>query len=291
MGNFRSKAAFWVVLVAYWAAPSWAASVDLTPPFALWQRAPQLSDLWNKKGASNSSSLCAPTATSNALLYLKKYRPKPFPELKMPVDQNGGGRTSTYDFLRYMVDMCNTGTTNRRSGTSPADSHLCVQTYFLHSRFENPLIASMGFDAWPVESQDLPSRIQNRAIELNDIKSALDLKLPVIATLAWFDKGKKGWRVVGGHVVTIYGYKTDSRWGGEKMLLKVTDPWERYPNKEGTYSDLVELTSLSAQERKEFPKTVRWEFRGKHYRNNATERSILSLITIASPVSIYKLKH
>lgn len=261
-------------------------SIDLTPPFALSQKAPQLRDLWTD-GEPGNSNLCAATSAANELIYLRKFRKTPFENLKVPYDQDGGGRTSSYDFLRYIVDLCNT---TRKGGTFVMDSALCMTTYFLHSGYKDPFVRSVGYDLVSRKNgMQLPMKIDKRTIRIQDIQYALQRGLPVHASVGWYKRTPKGWKWYGGHAVTIYGISIDPKFEGHRVLLKITNPWEKYPNAEGKYSDTVEMSELSAKNHELLYKLARWELQGKGFTSDEKKHAVLDAILIASPVPLSKL--
>ncbi|MBS1959689.1 MAG: C39 family peptidase [Bdellovibrionales bacterium] len=256
-------------------AKSAALAKDITPPFALNQRASALSDLFERYGQGNSSELCANTSIANAMIYLREYR-KPAIPLKVPYDQNGGGRTSRYDLIRYFVDLCGS---SKSDGTYWSDTGLCVETYFIHSHLKNPnlKIISRG-NTGNGGGYDLKADRQTRAITMQDIRNAIDQKYPVLTSIGWYVLGKdKKWKRAGGHMVVIYGY-------GESQdnTVMVTDPWERYPNANGRYSDPVKLVRLTDSQRQSM-RGHDWSLSGAHYKNTDTFKGVLEVVTIPKP--------
>lgn len=255
---------------------------DLTPPFALNQRSTAISDLYAKKDASQ---LCVPTAIANAMLYLRKYRKPPFSKLKVPYDQDGGGRTSPYDLVRYLVDLCNT---DKNGGTAAADGGLCIATYFLHSGYEKPAVRVVGAsqDYEFKNGMNLPYQRLPRAVEPGDIQAGIDHELPLLGRIKWRVKDKQGkWIIRGGHYITIYGYQKGTR----GFRVKITDPWNHYPNAKGQYSEWVELRQIPKNDRLGMGTTDKWYLVGDgSYGEKPNYRPTLSAVVLAAPEPVKK---
>jgi hypothetical protein len=267
MMNYRMVRVLGAMSLIFSLNGTFAEARDLTPPFALSQRAPQLSDLWQSKGHSDSSQLCATTAIANTMYYLKHYRNPPITGLKTPYDQDGGGHTSKYDLVRYFVDLCGT---IRDEGTNVNDMSLCLQTYFAHSRVNASVRTITRWNVGYMHES------HTRAITTRDLRDAIDRQYPVIAAIAWYVQRNGIWKPAGGHVVTIYGYDEAS-----ETTVMVTDPWRSYPNSSGHYSDRVKLSRIPGSQRESLGGHD-WELVAPQYNQNGV-RAVLSMISIPMP--------
>lgn len=247
---------------------AWEADArDLTPPFALNQRAPQLADLWGDRSDSRTSQLCATTAIANTMYWFKHYRQPAISGLRTPYDQNGGGRSSKYDLIRYFVDLCGTF---RTKGTYWEDIALCVQTYFAHSKVRASV---RNISRWSI---GYFNDSEVRAISPRDFTGAIDHGYPLLASIAWYVKQNGKWVNPAAHVVTVYGYDGESA-----GTLMITDPWRHYPDSYGRYSDRVRLARIPENERRALGGHD-FELLAPHYNKNGV-RAVLTVLSIPMP--------
>ena len=181
--------------------------VDATPDFCQ-------TDQRYGKFPGNGDELCAPVALSNSLIWLNR---NGFPNL---VPKEKSTKSEQADLIRLLCSDDYLGT-DLREGTPPKRVIAGLEL-FLKSRGYECKFEQMGWRS----SVHRIGKVPDETWILRSCMGSSNLLINV----GWYKSENNTYRRLGGHWITLVGYKTD----GDKRVLLIHDPSSRSGNDKKT---------------------------------------------------------
>lgn len=197
-------------------------SINFQPGINLHPEGAKLTDLFGSKG----NQLCAPTAITNAINFLKYKRNPAFPNLARIADMDNDGVEDTYgDQIRYFFQTCQT---DREAGTYYQQAIGCMKDFMTVS----------GYKPWAYiigpHAQEAPPGYDISSVKVplavDYIRYYVANQAAVLMGVGWykFNNATNMFERVGGHFFNIYGYDYDLAWQQDKVILKAVNSWIDY---------------------------------------------------------------
>lgn len=210
-------------------------SINFQPGINLYPEGAKLTDLFGTKG----NQLCAPTAITNAINFLKYKRNPAFPNLARIPDMDNDGVEDTYrDQIRYFFQTCQT---DREAGTYYQQAIGCMKDFMTVS----------GYKPWAYiigpHAQEAPPGYDISSVKVplavDYIRYYVGNQAAVIMGVGWYklNTATNIYERIGGHFFNIYGYDYDLAWQQDKVIIKSVNSWIDYTGRsaENMYDDVV----------------------------------------------------
>jgi hypothetical protein len=245
------------------AGNSFAESVNHAPPFQVYQRGPELQDLFPAKGSSN---LCWPSSLAHRMFYFQNYVQPPLKNLSLPTT---AGHLDVKTAVKTFVQLCHTGV---ETGTPQAGKVSCISQYFKQNGYNVEAFAIGQAGRYSMAAAGVAGvpTSEYRPVEISDLRKYISQGYAVILHVGWlkFDKRRREWVQSRSHSLNAYGYDYDPSWGTGRIVLKVANPDVDYSSRPTTqYFDSVTVSELRRKPGIRYPAMANLVVRGPGFDN------------------------
>jgi hypothetical protein len=242
---------------------SFAESVNHAPPFQVYQKGPELQDLFPARGSSN---LCWPSSLAHRMFYDQTYFNPPLKNLSLSTTS---GHLDVKSAVKKFVDLCHTGV---ESGTPQSGKVSCISQFFKQSGYnvEAFSIGPSARYAMAVSGQVGGATSEYRPVQVSDLRKYISQDYGVILHVGWlkFNKKKRAWVQSKSHSLNAYGYDYDPSWGEGRIVLKVANPDVDYSGRSPSqYFDSVVVSELRRKPGIRYPAMADLVVRGPGFDN------------------------